>query len=372
MKKIVFTLVIVVLLIFVLFITFHKSPIKIGFSGQLSGLNSPMGIAVKDGIVLALEEINNQGGIRGRKLELIIKDDKNEPERVLMVDAELIEEGVCTIIGHITSAMTEAALPQVNDKQMLLLSPTTSSLKVLENDDNLISIHPPNIYEQEALAQYAIDRSATISIIYDSKNKAFSEPWVSYFSDYYENLGGTIHSVHSFSTQNDDFYKTTKDLLSKKPQAVLIIASSIDTGRICQQIEKQYPKKVLKLSSGWALDNTLLEQGGLSVNGLILPNSWNKDSTAEGYLAFKEAFKKRYKREPQFSETYGYETVMILSDVLKTGIKPEPMKIKEKVLSIGEFNGLQGTLSIDQMGKTKRDVFLFTVENNSFKRIADK
>src|SRR6056297_3393999 len=163
MKKIVFTLVIVVLLAIVLFIIFQRKPIKVGFSGTLSGKNAPLGIAVKDGVMLALEEINEEGGFNGRKLELIVKDDENDRETVTKVDAELIKEGVCTIIGHVTSAMTEAALKQANEKQMLLLSPTTSSLKVLEGEDNLISIHPPNTYEQNALAQYAIDHIESIS-----------------------------------------------------------------------------------------------------------------------------------------------------------------------------------------------------------------
>lgn len=371
MKKIAFSIIIIALITLVLFITFRKNPVKVGYAGTLSGKNAPLGIAVKDGVLLALEEINAQGGIKGRKLELIIKDDKNDPETVLKVDAELIEEGVCAIIGHVTSAMTEAALPQANDKKMLLLSPTTSSLKVLEREGNLISIHPPNIYEQEALAQYAIDHIKSISIIYDADNEAFSEPWVTYFSNTFQNMGGNVDAVYGFSSQNTVLFKATDEILTKNPQAVLIVASAIDTASICQQIEKKYPEQVLKLSSGWGFDNALIEQGGLSVNGLILPNSWDKDSTNPPYLAFKEAFVERYKRDPQFAETYGYETVMVLSEALKSGVKPEPMQIKETILSIEKFQGLQGTISIDQMGKTKRDVFLFTVENSSFKRITE-
>ncbi len=371
MKKIVFFVIIIALITLVFLIIFQKKPVKVGFAGTLSGKNAPLGIAVKDGVLLALEEINAENGINGRELELIIKDDKNDPESVVKVDAELINEGVCAIIGHVTSAMTEAALSQANDKKMLLLSPTTSSLKLLELNDNLISIHPPNIYEQEALAQYAIKQFESISIIYDADNEAFSEPWVSYFSNTFQNIGGKVNAVYGFSDKNTDLYQATNELLTQNPQAVLIVASAIDTARICQQIEKKYPKQVLKLSSGWSLDNALLEQGGLSVNGLVLPNSWDKDSKNPAYLAFKEAFNQRFKRDPQFAEAFGYETIMILREVLKSSIKPEPMQIKEKILSIGDFQGLQGTISIDQTGRTKRDVFLFTVENNSFKRITD-
>ncbi|MFW6263460.1 MAG: ABC transporter substrate-binding protein [Thermotogota bacterium] len=371
MKRIIFFAILTLLILLVFFIFFERNPVKVGVSTTLSGTNSPMGIAIKDGVELAIEEINEQGGINRKKLELIIKDDQNDPQRVLKVDEELINEGVCAIIGHVTSAMTQAALPLVNEKQMLLLSPTTSSLKVLEGDDNLISIHPPNIYEQEALAQYAIQHSNRLSIIYNTDNEAFSDPWVTYFSETFEELGGTIEAIFSFSVENDEVFKATGDLLATKPEGVLIVASSIDTAMICQQISKQYPQQVFKCSSGWSLDNTLLEHGGKSIEGLVLPNSWDKNSTSPGYLTFKNAFITRFRREPQFAETYAYETMMILAEILKSGIKPNPMQIKEKILNIGQIQGLQGKIIINEKGITKRDVFLFRVEKNSFKRITE-
>jgi len=369
MKKIVLYLVLVALIALALLMIFQKNPIKIGCAVSLSGKNAPLGIAVKDGVSLAVEEINASGGINGRELELLIKDDENDPKTARKVDAELIKEGVCVIIGHVTSAMSQAVLSLMDEKQMLLLSPITGSLKVLEGDDNLISIHPPNTYEQEALAHYAITRINRISIIYDEDNGAFSEPWVNVFSDHFKNYDGTIDGVYGFSSKDNDWNQATDQLLTDPPQGVLIIASAIDTARICQQIEKRYPQQIVKFSSGWGLDNALIQQGGKNVDGLIIMNSWDNDSNRPEYLAFKEAFMQRYKREPQFAETFGYETFMILAHVLKTDIKKKPMLIKDKMLSIGEFQGLQGSLYIDQMGKTNRELFLFIVEDNAFKRI---
>ena len=374
MKKIVFFVIIIALITLVFLIIFQKKPVKVGFAGTLSGKNAPLGIAVKDGVLLALEEINAENGINGRELELIIKDDKNDPESVVKVDAELINEGVCAIIGHVTSAMTEAALSQANDKKMLLLSPTTSSLKLLELNDNLISIHPPNIYEQEELARYVIDHTETktVSIIYDANNSAFSQHWADYFSDTFKGLGGSIDLLVQFNSQTSDLQNGVAVLLENKPEAVLIVASAIDTALICQQIEKRYPKQVLKLSSGWSLDDNLLEQGGSSVNGLVLPSSWDKESTAADYLAFKDTFIKRYQREPEFAESYGYEAIMLLAQILDRPIKPAPGTIKNEILNTGEFEGLQGKIIIDRLGKTKRDVFLFMVKERSFKRIAER
>ena len=78
-----------------------KPPVKLGFVGGLTGKLSDMGTAVRNGVILAVEEANKEGGINGRQIVLITRDDKNDPEIALAVDRELINEGVVAIIGHI-------------------------------------------------------------------------------------------------------------------------------------------------------------------------------------------------------------------------------------------------------------------------------
>jgi branched-chain amino acid transport system substrate-binding protein len=84
-----------------------KNAYKIGFVGGLTGKSSDLGIQGRNSVMLAVEEINSQGGINGRPLQLITKDDKQDPQTALKVDRELIDEGVITIIGHMTSTMSE-------------------------------------------------------------------------------------------------------------------------------------------------------------------------------------------------------------------------------------------------------------------------
>jgi branched-chain amino acid transport system substrate-binding protein len=69
-----------------------KEPIKVGFVGGLTGRLSDLGSGGRNGVMLAVEEINNAGGISGRPVELITKDDKQDPEVAVKVDKELIDE----------------------------------------------------------------------------------------------------------------------------------------------------------------------------------------------------------------------------------------------------------------------------------------
>ncbi len=99
-----------------------ENPIKVGFVGGLTGRLSDLGTAGRNGVILAVEEINSRGGINGRPVELITKDDKQDPELSLRVDRELVDEGVAAIIGHMTSVMSMAVLPFINEEKILMIS----------------------------------------------------------------------------------------------------------------------------------------------------------------------------------------------------------------------------------------------------------
>ncbi|MGM0427217.1 MAG: ABC transporter substrate-binding protein, partial [Thermodesulfobacteriota bacterium] len=88
----------------------EKEPIKLGFSGCLTGRLSDLGTSGRNGAILAVEQVNEAGGINGRPVELIVRDDRQNKAEALRVDQELMAEGVVAIIGHMTSTMSITAV----------------------------------------------------------------------------------------------------------------------------------------------------------------------------------------------------------------------------------------------------------------------
>ena len=154
-----------------------NEPIKIGFVAGITGRTSELGISERAGVMLAVAEVNASGGIKGRPIELIVKDDQNDTKTALEVDQELIERGVVAIIGHATSTMTKAVVPLVNQSKILMISPTASTTDLSGMDDFLIRITPLSDAEMSALAELANNRDIkTIAIIYDFSNKSLYQP----------------------------------------------------------------------------------------------------------------------------------------------------------------------------------------------------
>ena len=110
-------------------------PILLGFVGGLSGRVADLGISGRNGATLAVENINSTGGVNGRKVKLVVMDDKQDGEVAKQVVKELIDQGVAAIIGHMTSSMSMQTVPIVNEKKVIMMSPTTTTTYLSGKDD---------------------------------------------------------------------------------------------------------------------------------------------------------------------------------------------------------------------------------------------
>ncbi len=129
--------ILILILLIVLVACGNKEPIQIGFVGTLSGPNSSIGIAMRDGILLKVEEINDQGGVNGRPIVLIIKDDKNDSELIKSINEEFfLNNEIGIVFGHELSSKAKPLFETVQDKEIIVMSPTLSTYEVSGKDDN--------------------------------------------------------------------------------------------------------------------------------------------------------------------------------------------------------------------------------------------
>jgi branched-chain amino acid transport system substrate-binding protein len=113
-----------------------QEPIKIGFSGALTGPAAFVGVEIKRGTEIAIDEINAKGGIKGRKMVLISRDDEHNPVKTVAQYRELVErEKVVAIVGATNSASMLAVAPIVNDAlKVPVICPATDATAITEND----------------------------------------------------------------------------------------------------------------------------------------------------------------------------------------------------------------------------------------------
>jgi len=343
-----------------------ENPIKVGFVGGLTGRLSDLGTAGRNGVILAVEEMNSRGGINGRPVALITKDDKQNPKEALRVDRDLIDEGVVAIIGHMTSAMSMAVLPFMNKEKVLMISPTTSTNKVTGIDDYLIRMVPPNKSETDHLARHAFKVMGLkkMAAIYDLSNRVFGEGFLNNFRDEFEGLGGKIIHVETFTSGKDmDFVKLAESLLKSDPDGMLIVTGGLDAAMISQRIRVTGSKAPI-ISCAWSMTADLIHDGGPAVEGVVFSQLFNRESRQKTYLEFRKRFEERFGEAPNFAASHGYEAALALLKALSKTV--DPQELKATILQQGVFEGVQGDFNVDKFGDPQRKRFIITLKNGQF------
>ncbi|MDY0362701.1 MAG: ABC transporter substrate-binding protein [Desulforegulaceae bacterium] len=349
----------------------EKKEILIGFSGELTGINSDLGIHGRNGAALAIEEINNSGGINGKKLSLLVKDDEGKPEKAKQTDKELIKEGVTAIIGHMTSSQTMAALPEIEKSDVILLSPTTSTPLLSEKKDKFFRIQGSSEFSACALGSFASQNFdiKNFLILKTEDNKNFTEPYQKNFLKCFakNNTPITHKTIPLEIEQVKDFLI---NIYSKKDyQGILIITSARRT-TVIAQVLYQMEKKPLLFISSWGATEALVRHGGKSVENAYLAKTGFTEKTRKDYKNFLEKYIARFGKVPSFSAEQGYLSVKILALALEK-TKGKKQGLENAITNIKNYNSFQGNLTIDEFGDTILPVSIVQVKNGKLDKILE-
>jgi branched-chain amino acid transport system substrate-binding protein len=348
----------------------NQQPILVGLSMELTGRRGELGVEARDGALLAVDQINASGGINGRPIKLLVRDEKGEPDLARQMDAELVEAGVVAIIGHITSEQTVAVFDQINETGIVLISPTSSSFQFSNQADYFFRVIPGNDFYGKTLAKHIYNNHNihTITGIYDIGNHAFTETFWLSTKEEFEALGGDASQEFTFVSGETDLQNLMELVSAVDPEAVVFISSPVDTALMIQYARQSGIESPM-FSSSWAETQEILNKGGAAVEGLEMVSVYSSTNTFPQLKMFVDDFVARYKRAPAFPAVYAYESVLVLAEALEqTGGKAEGLP--EALITIEDLEGVQSNISIDKYGDVSREIYIDAVKDHQFITIA--
>ena len=331
-----------------------SEPVKIGFVGGMSGRVADLGIAGRNAVQLAVDLRNQAGGIGGREIRLLVKNDEHDPEVAVRVTQELIDQGVTAIVGPMTSDMAMVAAPLVTRARVLMMSPTATTEYLSGRDDYFFRVTSTTRQYASANAAYQIKsgRMRRVSAIYDVGNRSFTEMWLKHFSEVFEQGGGKILARIEFTSGSQaGHYQAAQELLSSDPDGVLIVANAMDSASLCQQIRKLDKDLPITLAD-WGATEVLLELGGRAVEGVVVVQTFDRRKTTPRYQEFRAKYQRRFGREPGFPGVNAFEAAGVVLDTLAAQGQGEDLK--QTVLRIRRYQGLQAEFSFDDFGDVVR------------------
>ena len=344
-------------------------PVRLGFVGGLSGRVADLGVEGRNGAALAVEMRNKAGGVKGRPVELLAEDDQQNPDMARQAVSRLIGLKVDAIIGPMTSAMATAAIPLANQAQQVMISPTVSTGMLSGIDDYFFRVVAATDAHARANAGFHYDRIGLrrIAAIYDLSNRSYTQSWLDEYRRAFAALGGEVVDSVAFSSGSDVLFpELARDLLRKSPDGVLIIANSVDAAMLCQHLRQLAPS-VLLTASEWAATEQLIELGGRSVEGIVIAQLLDRQSTQKTYLDFRRDYDERFGKFPGFPGVTAFDATNAALDAIAR--QAPGQTLKQVLLSGKAFAGVQGPVVFDAYGDTSRPTHLTTVRDGAFVRL---
>lgn len=343
-----------------------KPAVKIGYIGSLTGKFSDLGKTCRDGAILAVEHVNADGGVSGRFLELVVRDDGSMSQNSLAKAQELAEEGVQAIVGPLASSSAKALLSYVNEHKVVTVGPVISGDYMARKDDMFVKLYPNTSKFGQMLAQLAGKRLGlkNIAVVFDERNQAYSEPILASFQDQLEKSGGNIDATVSFNSLKSiiSYPDLAKELLAAAPDGVLLIASPLDSALLSQQIRMKN-KDVVLLSSSWAASEELVTNGGEAVEGIFMYVPFDPDSKHPPFLEFQAQYQSRFASEPSFCSVFNYDAVMLLARALENDVFAQGDALMTRVRDVKDYEGVQGAYSVDANGDADKVLILQTIKD---------
>lgn len=337
--------------------------IKIGAILPLTGDAADAGNFTKYGIELAVEEINQNGGVNGNSLVVIYEDSKADPKTGVSGVSKLInQDNVSYIIDNSISAVTLAVAPIVNKSNCILISTGASSPEITNAGKNIFRIWNSDNEEAIAVARYAIDSLKLDKILLIYMNDEYGNGLKNAF------IKQTKDKIHIKDIGLNDIKDLSASMLNdvKQYNAVYIIGHSNATIQIIKRtIQNGF--KGFFIGTSVMIDPNVQKELLNVGNDLFYPMPKSQSGENKEYLKFIELYKQKYKQEPVPLSDVGYDAVMLFYNGLTES------KSKNKDIYTTIFNnfsekkiyiGASGNVQFDDNGDVHKEINIVKLNKN--------
>jgi branched-chain amino acid transport system substrate-binding protein len=367
MKKLwVSLLVLVVALVFSGVIMAGGATVKIGLSAPITGNFAEYGENFKYATQMAVDKLNAAGGIRGKKVELVVMDSKGDPKEAALIAQNFVQnQDIVAEVGDFSSTCCLAAAPIYERGGLVQLSPTSSHPDFAKSGAYMFGI----VGTQDAEGPFNVKYIAQSYLKMKSVAVIFvNNDWGVVTK---EKFGAAAKKFHLKVTMEQPFFEGEKDfnatltkLRQSKPDGIYIAAMYNDASLICRQISKMgWKLKMLAPSS--VFSDKLLEIGGQSVEGLATNTFFALNDPNPKVQEFIKEFNKRAKRDPNLHAACAYDSMMLLANTMKkSGF--DRKAIRDVLAKTKGYQGITGNLTFTKVGDIVRKYKVMVVEKGNW------
>ena len=331
--------------------------IKVGVLGPMTGDVSVYGLAVINGATLYLDQVNANGGVNGKQLEVITMDEQGDATQAVTCFTKMCDQGITALVGDVTTTPTLAVAAESADYNMPMVTASATAEAVTydaETDTVNVNVFRATFtdpFQGIKMADYAYQKLGyTQAAVIYLKGADYNEGLAENFVKEFESLGGTIVDQETYADGDVDFKTQLTTILGKNPQVVFCPNYYQDVGQILAQAESIGLTVPFLGGDGW--DGLEGYATADQLKDAYFCANYAKGSSTEFESAYKEKYGEDY---PNGFAPLGYDAAMTVVYGLQAaedaGLEAGTDEYKQAVIDAiasGTIDGITGTFTFDE------------------------
>ena len=324
---------------------------------NIAAIFAKTGIAVKSNaphvqmVEFSVEEINNQGGLLGRPIKLIILDNKSTPIGSSMAARKAVQLGVPAVIGAAWSSHSLQIAPILQQAKIPMITGPSTNPKVTRIGNYIFRTCFIDSFQAQAMAQFAYtELGARTAIVLENLNEEYSLTLAELFSKSYQQYGGKVILKGSYKNDAVDFANLLKKVKTLQPDVVYVPGYARDNGLLIKQAASMEIQTTFLGADGWA-HPLIYDIGGNALEGNYYSAHWHHDVSFPKSIHIKKMYYQKYKSKiPHINAPLSYDAVMLLTDAIRRANSLDAKKIRDALAETKGFQGATGTITFDEHG----------------------
>ena len=338
-----------------------QAPIKLGVIQPLSGPVAASGNYVRMGAEIARDWLNAKGGINGRKVELVIEDNKSDPKEAASAAEKLIvRDKVPAIMGAWGSSMTLAAMPKLEEYGVPMVVETSSAATITKRGNPWIfRISPPSEMEALGLEPY-VDKLGLKRVDFLAVNTDWGRGAIGAFGEMLKKRGVAVGAAEFMEQSATDMNAQLTKIKATGGDTLFLTTAVEQITLIMKQAQEQRLARRIVTTGGSSSPTQLIKQAGAAAEGtyhIVFFMPWFPEAMPDGKLAkaFVDEWAKRGHPFEGLTEGFrGHDGIATLAEAVKLAGQDDPKAVRDALWRVN-LMGVNGPIRFEKDGPSGKE-----------------
>jgi len=316
-----------------------------------------------DGIKYAVDDLNRQGGVLGRQLELLIFDNSSTPLGAKIAAEMAVGAGAVTVFGAAWSSHSMAMAPILQAARIPMISPLSTSPDITRIGNYIFRTCYTDPFQGKILADFAFkDLRAKTAGVLVNVDSHYSEGLAQHFIDSFTGRGGEILFVEYHLEKTVDFSTFIRKARELKPQVLFHPGHTKVAAYVIKQARINGVEIPFLGGDGW--QNSMYDLVGGYIEGNFYTSHWHHQSTLEKSRRFVEEYRRRG-RDIGPAYALAADSVFLFADAAARAQSLDPADIRDAIADTRNYQGITGSISFDENGDPIKPAVILKFEGGT-------